>query len=51
MKEQQAQYPWLKRGMLYHLMTTLYGVIKQIILHMGCYPIDRQKASFKKAFD
>jgi hypothetical protein len=38
MKERQAQYPWLKRGMLYHLMTTLDGVIKDISLHMGYYP-------------
>jgi hypothetical protein len=50
-KERQTQYPWLKRGMLYHLMTTLDGVVTQNILHMGCYPIDRQTAAIKKSFD
>jgi hypothetical protein len=51
MKERQAQYPWLKHGMLYHLMTTLDGVIKYISLHMGYYLIGRQAATFKKSFD
>jgi hypothetical protein len=51
MKERQAQYPWLKRGMLYHLMTTLDGVIKDISLHMGSYPIGRHAATFKKSFN
>jgi hypothetical protein len=40
-----------KCGMLYHLMTTLDGVIKEMSLHMGSYPIGRQSASFKKSFD
>jgi hypothetical protein len=31
MKDQQAQYPWLNRGMLYPLMTLLDGLIAQII--------------------
>jgi hypothetical protein len=47
MKERQDQYSWLKHGMLYHLMTTLDGVIKEITLHMGCYPIGRQASTFK----
>jgi hypothetical protein len=48
MKERKAQYPWLKRGMLYHLMTMIGGVIKEISLHMGSYPIGRQAATFKR---
>jgi hypothetical protein len=51
MKQRQAQYPWLKRGMLYHLKATLVGVIKEIILQMGDYPMGRQAATFKKEFD
>jgi hypothetical protein len=35
MKAISAQYPWLKRGMLYHLMSTLDSLVSQIILDMG----------------
>jgi hypothetical protein len=31
MKDLQARYPWLKRGMIYHLMSTLDGLIEHII--------------------
>jgi hypothetical protein len=51
MKERQAHYSWLKRETIYHLMTTLDGVIKDISLHMGSYPIGRQSVTFKKSFD
>jgi hypothetical protein len=48
MKERKAQYQWLKLGMIYHLMTTIDGIIKEIGLYMGSYPIGRQAATFKK---
>jgi hypothetical protein len=51
MKMQQAQYPWLKRGMIYYLQATLETIVKNIIIDMGWYPINRQAQAFKHAFD
>jgi hypothetical protein len=51
MKERQAQYPLIKRGILYHLTTTLDGIIKENSLHIGSYPIGRQAVTSKKSFD
>jgi hypothetical protein len=48
MKQRKAQYPLLKRGMLYHLKATLGCVIKEIILQMGDYHMGRQAATLKK---
>jgi hypothetical protein len=51
MKARSAQYPWLKRGMLYHLMSTQDSLVKQIILDMDHYLPGRQASAFKKAYD
>jgi hypothetical protein len=51
MKAKSAQYPWLKRGMLYHLMSTLDSLVSQIILDMGYYSPGKQASTFKKSFD
>jgi hypothetical protein len=51
MKARSAQYPWLKRGMLYHLMSTLDSLVSQIILNMGYYSPGKQASAFKKSFD
>jgi hypothetical protein len=51
MKARSAQYPWLKRGMLYHLISTLDSLVSQIILDMGYYSPGKQASSFKKSYD
>jgi hypothetical protein len=51
MKARSAQYPWLKRGLLYHLMSTLDSLVSQIILDMGYDSPGKQASEFKKAYD
>jgi hypothetical protein len=51
LKDGQAQYPWLNRGMIYHLFSTLDSLIKKIIIYMGIYPYGRQAVAFKSAFE
>jgi hypothetical protein len=50
-KARSAQHSWLKRGMLYHLMSTLDSLVSQIILDMGYYSPGKQASTFKKSFD
>jgi hypothetical protein len=47
----QAQYPWLKQGMLYNLINRRDGLIKQIMLDMGCYPMCRHTSALNYFFD
>jgi hypothetical protein len=51
MKARSAQYPWLKRGILYHLMSTLDSLVSQIIFDMGYYSPGKQVPAFKKSLD
>jgi hypothetical protein len=50
MNARSAQYPWLKRVILYHLMSTLDSLVSQIILDMGYYTPGKQASAFKKSF-
>jgi hypothetical protein len=51
MKARSAQYPWLKRGMLYHLMSTQDSLVKQTIFDMDHYLPGKQVSAFKKVYD
>jgi hypothetical protein len=43
LKYEQAKYPWLQRGMIYHLMSTLYSLVKNI--WVSSLTGDRQRRS------